>query len=60
MIRLKTVINAENEQEPVQMQPSVEPLKPTGSSPNFKFDSFCVGVMATVGCKEEGTIRKMN
>lgn len=31
-----------------------------GSSPNFKFDSFYVGVMGTVGCQTEGTIRKMN
>lgn len=35
-------------------------LKLFGFYPNFRFDSFCVGVMGTVGYEAEGTIRKMN
>lgn len=35
-------------------------LKLLGLVPNFRFDSFCVGVMGTVGYQAEGTIRKMN
>lgn len=35
-------------------------LKLFGYCPNLRFDSFCVGVMSTVGYKTEGTARKMN
>lgn len=43
-----------------QTQPARSLLKLLGLCPNLRFDSFCVGVMGTVGDEAEGTIRKMN